>query len=175
VARIKIGRSTVALAIPVANGPAGIAITPNGKIAYVAQSLFSSSVTPLDIATQMPGTAITVGDGPRGVAVTPDQGPVAAFSATPEPVGVPTSFDASASSDPDGTVASYHWDFGDGSSRESTTSATITHIYTSRGPHTVTLAVSDTARCSTRVIFTGQTVGCNGSAAAQVSHPLIVP
>jgi PKD repeat protein len=99
---------------------------------------------------------------------------VAQFAATTAPAGQPSSFDASASSDPDGTVTSYYWDFGDGSS-QTTTSATTTHTYATPSTYTVTLTVTDDAGCCTSVIFTGQTVSCNGSPAGQVSHQLTVP
>jgi len=48
--------------------------------------------------------------------------PVASFSAIPSSGTSPldVSFDASASYDPDGTVAGYHWDFGDGQSMSNT-------------------------------------------------------
>jgi alpha-tubulin suppressor-like RCC1 family protein len=130
-------------------------------------------VTRIDAATNKAAPEINLGTTIlSGVAITPDQGPVAAFSATAA-AGQASTFDASASSDPDGTVAEYHWKFGDGHS-ETTTSATTTHNYTTPGTHTVTLTVSDQAGCSTRVIFTGQTVSCNGSSAARVSHLLTV-
>lgn len=39
----------------------------------------------------------------------------------------------------------------------------------------MTLTVTDEAGCSTGQTFTGQTVSCDGSSAAQVSHQLTVP
>ncbi|HXO10427.1 MAG TPA: PKD domain-containing protein, partial [Solirubrobacteraceae bacterium] len=103
----------------------------------------------------------------------PDQGPVARFSATAALVGQAVGFDAVASSDPDGTVASYHWDFGDGST-QTTRSPTTTHTYATAGARTVTLTVTDDADCSTAQTFTGQTVSCNGSPAARVSHQVTI-
>ena len=50
------------------------------------------------------------------------------------------SFDASASTDPDGTVASYAWSFGDGTDGSG---AKATHTYTTAGTYTVTLTVTD--------------------------------
>ena len=49
-------------------------------------------------------------------------------------------FDGSKSTDPDGTIVSYVWDFGDGNTGEG---AEIIHEYQSAGPHTVTLTVTD--------------------------------
>ncbi len=55
-------------------------------------------------------------------------------------IGQAAAFDGSASSDPDGAVVSYHWDFGDGSAG---TGATASHAYVSAGSYTVTLTVTD--------------------------------
>jgi chitodextrinase len=49
-------------------------------------------------------------------------------------------FNGATSSDPDGTVASYAWNFGDGSTG---TGATPSHSYTGVGTYTVTLTVTD--------------------------------
>ena len=51
-------------------------------------------------------------------------------------------FDASGCYDPDGTIVSYQWDFGDGVSIIST-NKTITHIYNDPGDYIVTLLVTD--------------------------------
>lgn len=71
-----------------------------------------------------------------------NQTPVASFTATPSSGQVPVavSFDASASSDSDGSIASYDWTFGDGSSA---TGATADHTYTAIGTYTATLFVTD--------------------------------
>jgi YVTN family beta-propeller protein len=70
--------NTPGRAIPVGDGPVGVAITPDGKTAYVT-NMRSSSVTPIDTATNKAGRAISVrrpldyGDPrPAGVAITPD-------------------------------------------------------------------------------------------------------
>ena len=72
---------------------------------------------------------------------TPNMAPDASFTATPtsgdEPLNV--SFDASASSDEDGTIASYDWDFGDGTTG---TGVTTSNTFTA-GEYTVTLTVTD--------------------------------
>ncbi len=49
-------------------------------------------------------------------------------------------YDASTSSDPDGTIASYTWEFGDG---QSNSGVTATHVYASAGSYIVKLTVTD--------------------------------
>jgi len=51
-------------------------------------------------------------------------------------------FDASGSSDEEGTI-SYTWDFGDGSSVVTVDTPTTTHTYTGKGSYLVTLTVTD--------------------------------
>jgi len=51
-------------------------------------------------------------------------------------------FDASGSFDPDGTIQSYVWDFGDGITG---VGAVVVHTYESPGEYTVTLTVTDNA------------------------------
>lgn len=53
---------------------------------------------------------------------------------------LPVSFDASGSSDADGTIASYQWYFGDGVTG---TGITVDHTYASAGSYTATLTVTD--------------------------------
>ena len=65
--------------------------------------------------------------------------PVASFTADACTDGACT-FDASASSDPDGSVADYAWDFGD---QSSAAGAQAQHSYTTAGTYTVTLTVTD--------------------------------
>src|SRR5207247_5963399 len=67
--------------------------------------------------------------------------PVASFTATPNPVaGIPVTYDASASYDPDGTIDSYAWDFGD---RTNGSGKITSHPYASAGTYNVTLIVKD--------------------------------
>jgi hypothetical protein len=72
------------------------------------------------------------------------------------------------------TVAGYDWSFGDGTSAPNA-GPTPSHVYSAPGAYTVTLTVTDSAGCSTEVIYTGQTASCNGSSAATTSHTVTVP
>jgi YVTN family beta-propeller protein len=51
------------LALKVGGAPEGVAITPDGKTAYVANE-GSETVTSIEVATNKPGTEIKVGLGP---------------------------------------------------------------------------------------------------------------
>jgi len=90
----------------------------------------------------------------------PNQAPVASFTYTPPSplVGSPVRFDGSTSHDPDGTIVSYNWSFGDGSSG---TGTIVQHPYNSTGIYTVRLTVTDNAGATdstTRQITFGQAI-----------------
>ena len=73
------------------------------------------------------------------------------FSSTPDhaPIGATFTFDATGSGDPDGhgAIASYAWDFGDGSPAGS--GLTASHVYTVPGFYTVILTVTGSAGTTT--------------------------
>ncbi len=74
-----------------------------------------------------------------------NQRPIASFTflpANPE-VGDIVTFDASGSTDPDGTIANYRWNLGDGTVLEGPDQAIITYAYGSAGTFQVTLVVED--------------------------------
>jgi plastocyanin len=91
----------------------------------------------------------------------PDTPPTASFSITPASptVGQPVTLDGSASRDSDGdTIATYRWDFGDGSTNTSTTS-TVAHSYASPGVMTVKLVVVDSHGTQSAAAVKTVTVG----------------
>ena len=63
---------------------------------------------------------------------------MARFLVTPAAAGSATTFDASASTVAFGTIASYGWDFGDGTTATTTTPIT-THTYQTAGYNTVSV------------------------------------
>ncbi|QIZ97877.1 PKD domain-containing protein [Leifsonia sp. PS1209] len=100
------------------------------------------------------GNTVTIAGGGA------NQNPVASFVVTPN--GLSVSVDGSASSDPDGSIASYAWTFGDGGTA---TGATAGHTYAAAGTYTVALTVTDnrggqasTSKSVTVTAATGSTV-----------------
>lgn len=78
-------------------------------------------------------SVVLVGSGPA-----PNQPPTARFTATCQQLAC--TFDATGSTDPDGTVATYAWDFGD---QSADVGAVLTHAFASSGSFPVTLTVTD--------------------------------
>jgi YVTN family beta-propeller protein len=163
---------------PIAVGvsPDGIAISPDGASAYVANSGgAASSVSVIDTRSNSVVTTIPLANGslPERIVITPNQAPTASFSVGPAGAAVPTTFNASGSSDSDGSVAHYSWDFGDGTALADG-GPTPAHVYAVPGDYTVKLTVTDNEGCSTQFVFTGQTASCNGKPAAATQSQITV-
>lgn len=86
-----------------------------------------------------------------GTTGTPNELPVAQFTSATTDLSV--AFDAAASSDQEGPIAAYTWNFGDG---QTGTGVAPTHVYDAAGTYTVTLTVRD-----------------GGSLTSSVSHEVI--
>ena len=88
----------------------------------------------------------------------PNQDPTASFTAAPTTGDgpLPVTFDATASDDPDGTIVSYNWDYGD---QTADSGQTPSHTYSGPGSYAVILTVTDnrggTATATTTVTVTG--------------------
>ncbi|WP_394553141.1 LamG-like jellyroll fold domain-containing protein [Agromyces sp. MMS24-JH15] len=93
-----------------------------------------------------------------GKVVVPNQAPTAAF--TSSVAQLVAQFDGSTSVDPDGTIVSYAWSFGDG---QTGAGVTASHTYAAGGDYVVTLAVTDddgtTASKTATVTATAPPVG----------------
>jgi parallel beta-helix repeat protein len=89
-------------------------------------------------ANALPGSAVTT------ITVRANQPPAAAVTATPSTGNEPLTVTASAagSSDPDGTIVSYRFDFGDGTVAGPQSAATATHVYAA-GSWTLSVVVTD--------------------------------
>ena len=110
------------------------------------------------------GLALVSCVAPTSPVVTqPNLYPVAVVSASPLSGDVPldVAFDGSGSSDPDGSISSYAWDFGDGSTG---VGVTISHTYLTAGNFAATLTVTDN-RAATRT----------AAIAISVATPNVVP
>jgi len=180
------GGSALTLSLPNPNDRAvALFATPDGGT--VEMTTFSENTVNVTGAPKPPGAVGACSTArqnscPRGngpIAVTPDQRPVASFVATPAAPGQPTSFDASGSTVAFGTIATYHWDFGDGSSQDTTT-PTTTHAYAAGGTYTVSLTETDSAGTSASTlpastIFTGQTMTRRGGPEAQATRRVSIP
>jgi PKD repeat protein len=127
----------------------------------------------IDTGTDSVTATVPVGSAPLGVAVAPDEAPTASFTTGAGVSDSPTSFDASASSAPVGTVAAYAWNFGDGATA-TTSDPTITHTYASAGTYPVSLTVTDSAGTSSTQVFTGQTVSRNGGPSATAASSIVI-
>ncbi len=111
------------------------------------------------VALTFPGNS---NDPPPPVNQAPVADPNGPYTGT---VGNAIQFDGSASSDPEGAIASYDWDFGDGATGNG---ATPTHTYTETGTFTVTLSVTDDGGLSDTATTTA-TVGLGNQ--APVANP----
>jgi DNA-binding beta-propeller fold protein YncE len=97
-------------------------IVPSGATLYLMCTLNSQMIA-IDTATNSagpPSASPSTSGTPTGIAIVPDQAPTAAFTVTSAPSGSPTTFNASSSSSPVGTIASYAWKFGDGHALKTT-------------------------------------------------------
>lgn len=127
--------------INTADTEAGYFAATSGLNSNPTYGLMDLQITDAELKADFLGTSggnftdsfkITKGEPPA------NQPPTASFTSTPS--GLNAAFNGSASSDPDGTIASYAWDFGDGSNG---TGATTNHTYATGGTYAVGLTVTD--------------------------------
>jgi PKD repeat protein len=118
---------------------AGIAVDSAGN-AYVVGTTWSSDFPTVNALQPTFGG----GWGDAFVAkidpTTMTQPPVASFTSTC--IGLTCALDGASSSDPDGTIVGYSWNFGDGTIGSG---RTVNHLYAAAGTYTVELTVTDNA------------------------------
>ncbi|MEV4341409.1 PKD domain-containing protein [Streptomyces sp. NPDC049590] len=157
--------------------------SPDGKVLYAmtgaprrSGQVSSHTVRPDGslTATGFPplGTGLFWHDGSNAF-LTPNQGPIAAVRAEGGGHGGTRTFSAAGSSDPDGRVVRYRWDFGDGT-EQTTRTPRVTHHYATPGRRAVTVTVTDDEGCSTELVYNGTTVECRGGEAAQATEQMVV-
>ena len=112
------------------DGTTGTGATANHNYAAEGTYTVKLKVTDNSGGTNEVSHDITVTD--------PNALPTAAF--TSSTTDLTASLNGSTSSDPDGTIASYEWDFGDGTTGSG---ATIDHGYAAAGTYDVKLTVTD--------------------------------
>ena len=130
--------------------PINIAVN-NFSAAGTAQAYQLTSANSIDHLADLSavGSAVSFNAPPQSITLlvlpksgTANQPPVAVAGATPASGYAPlaVSFTASGSNDPDGTIASYSWSFGDGGTAAG---ATASHTYQNPGSYTAVLTVTD--------------------------------
>ncbi|HEY3322248.1 MAG TPA: PKD domain-containing protein, partial [Planctomycetota bacterium] len=123
-------------------GDGGTSTEQNPSHSYASVGSYIATVTVTDGAgaTGSSSVTITVSKAPTARLTTSD---VVAFG------GLPLAFDASYSTDPENQIASYSWDFGDGTPQGS--GQIISKVYDQPGTYTVTLTITDAAGLSSTV------------------------
>jgi YVTN family beta-propeller protein len=150
--------------IAIVGKPEEIAITPSGATAYVADG---THVTPINLATGKTATQISA-PGVFHLVVAPDQSPTAVFTPPSVTTFVPAAFSGAASTDPDGSIVSWNWSFGDGGVASGVNAV---HTYVAPGTYDAQLSVVDNEGCGEAEVFTGRTAYCSGGP-SKVTHPV---
>ncbi len=112
----------------------GDGMTGSGKLAthtYAAKGTYTISLTVTD-------NDMLSGSSSQDVSVRPAMPPVASFTVAKDWLVV--NVDASGSSDTDGTISTYAWNWGDGMTGSG---KLATHTYAAKGTYTITLTVTD--------------------------------
>jgi PKD repeat protein len=120
--------------------PNSTANTATGRTATHAYALTGSYTVTLVVTDN---TGLTATNQQKVTIVgAPNISPIALFTSSPNALLV--DFNGTTSIDPDGTIVTYSWDFGEPKSATNTaTGATPTHAYQFAGSYTATLTVTD--------------------------------
>jgi DNA-binding beta-propeller fold protein YncE len=172
--------TSVAAPFAAVDETAGIAVTPDGTRVYSAGdvtdggvSAFTSTAGALSLVAPTPFPSNVGLPIFSSLAISPNQPPKASFTSTQQGKSNAVRLDAGGSTDSDGTIVRYDWDFGDGTRLANGGPAPL-HTYPGPGTYSATLTLTDEEGCSTTFVSTGQTASCNGSAAAVAERPVAV-
>lgn len=190
---------SIAVDIP----PHEVIISPEGDKAYVLDQemdrLNSARIVPIDMLTKQSEASFNLEEKPalsgiliksnssfkpksngslenvsnQKIAIIPDPSPVSSFTATISNAGTLSSFDASSSHSPIGSITLYEWDFGDGT-METTLEPYMDHCYASSGSFCVTLKVTNSQGTSTEQQFIGSLLEKNGGLLAMAAKSIEV-
>jgi PKD repeat protein len=107
---------------------------------YANTGTFTTTLTVMDDdgAADMASVMITVSEPPANVAPTA----VIKTNASSGEAPVSIAFDGSGSTDPEGAIATYQWNFGDGMTASGVSTV---HVYAEEGVYTAVLTVTDSA------------------------------
>ncbi len=153
------------------DGTTGNGVTPSHT--YAAAGAYPVTLTVTNSAALTGSSTLTVTAGPV------NNPPTASF--TGSCTGTSCAFNASGSTDPEGNITAYAWDFGDGTTG---TGLTTTHLYAAPGDYTVSLTVTDalgetstTSRTITVTVLNAslQFVEASTSNGNRTAHTVTVP
>jgi PKD repeat protein len=157
-------------------GDGDTSLLANPSHAYSTDGVYTVTLTVTDNegATGTSVTTATISSGTSNIPpVSSPNGPYTGQA------GSPIGFSSAGTTDPDGTIVSGFWDFGDGTT---STTPNPTHTYSTEGVYTVALSVTDndgsTTVATTTATVTGgagnlpPTPNANGPYSANVGEPI---
>ncbi len=143
------------------DGTTSTAANPTHIYASGGTKTITLTVTDNDGATSAPDTTTAV------INVTPVADAGGPYSGT---AGVTVNVTGAASTDSDGSISTYAWSWGDGTTSPASTFAPAIHTYTTGGAYTITLTVTDddgTTDSDTAVA----TIAANAAPTVSVTNP----